>query len=75
MSYLSVWVNSGMCLRLISKKIGHLLLIAASMELLAHGSGNFGHDPSFGKFLDFVGRKHQQSSGNTAYLDRDPLSI
>ena len=30
-------------------KKGQLLLVAASMELLSHGSANFGHDPSLGK--------------------------
>ena len=47
------------------QKMGHLSLVAASMELLSHCSGNFGSNPFLGKFLDFVGEKHQQPSGNT----------
>ena len=38
------------CLRLFSKKRGHYLLIVAAMDVLPHGSGNFGHDPSLGIF-------------------------
>ena len=45
------------------RKKSHLLLVAAPMKLLPLGSGNFGHDFSLGKFLDFVGERHQQLSG------------
>ena len=40
-------------LTLISKKIGHRLLIAAFMKVLPHGAGNFSRDPSLGKIPNF----------------------
>ena len=36
------------------QKKGHHLLIAASMDVLPRGPGDFNHDPSLGKFLDFT---------------------
>ena len=41
---------------LIFKK-GHRLLIAASVDVLSHGSGNFGHDLFWGKSSDLMGKK------------------
>ena len=38
---------------MISKKKGHRLLIAASMDVLPRDAGNFSHDPSLGKFSNF----------------------
>ena len=47
------------------QKKDYLSLIDGLMELLPHDSSYFGHNPSLGKFLDFVGEKHQQPSSNT----------
>ena len=54
------------------EKNAHRLLIAASVDVLSRGSSNFGHDSSsvgfdvdWANFLDFVGKKHLQQSGNT----------
>ena len=35
------------------QKKSHGLLIVTSMDVLRRGAGNFGHDPSLGKFVDF----------------------
>ena len=50
------------------QKKGELLLIAAAMELLPHGSGNFGHDSSlkksdvnWGKPTIFIATKFQRN--------------
>ena len=46
-------ISADKALGLISKTKDHRLLVAASMNVLPRGSGNFDYDPSLGKFSDF----------------------